>query len=237
MRRIHLAVDPTVATVAEALEAQAQLLVTHHPLLLKGVHSVAATTPKGRVVHGLVTGGCALYAAHTNADSPVSGSRSRWRWPSGWSTSARWTRTTTWRRGSRTGARDAWVGCRRPRPCAPSPSTSPRCCPPRPTGSAWPVTRTSVVETVGLCGGAGDFLLDLARAEGVDVYVTSDLRHHPASELREHAAHWPGPEQGPGHRPWWTSPTGRRRAPGCRSSGVVSSTRWGIRCRSTSAAS
>ena len=41
-------------------------------------------------------------------------------------------------------------------------------------------------ETVALCGGAGDFLLDRARAAGVDVYVTSDLRHHPASELREH---------------------------------------------------
>jgi putative NIF3 family GTP cyclohydrolase 1 type 2 len=55
-----------------------------------------------------------------------------------------------------------------------------------------------VVEVVGLCGGAGDFLLDQARAAGVDVYLTSDLRHHPASELREHesapalvdVAHW-----------------------------------------------
>jgi hypothetical protein len=45
-----------------------------------------------------------------------------------------------------------------------------------------------LVETVALCGGAGDFLLDRARAERVDVYLTSDLRHHPASELREHGA-------------------------------------------------
>jgi putative NIF3 family GTP cyclohydrolase 1 type 2 len=43
------------------------------------------------------------------------------------------------------------------------------------------------VETVALCGGAGDFLLDRARSAGADVYLTSDLRHHPASELREHA--------------------------------------------------
>ncbi len=49
------------------------LLVTHHPLLLRGVHGVAATTPKGRVVHGLVSGGCALYTAHTNADAPTDG--------------------------------------------------------------------------------------------------------------------------------------------------------------------
>ena len=45
-----------------------------------------------------------------------------------------------------------------------------------------------LVQSVGLCGGAGDFLLDRARGAGVDVYLTSDLRHHPASELREHAA-------------------------------------------------
>jgi putative NIF3 family GTP cyclohydrolase 1 type 2 len=43
-----------------------------------------------------------------------------------------------------------------------------------------------LVRTVALCGGAGDSLLDRARRSGADVYVTSDLRHHPASELREH---------------------------------------------------
>jgi putative NIF3 family GTP cyclohydrolase 1 type 2 len=48
------------------------------------------------------------------------------------------------------------------------------------------------VRAVALCGGAGDGFLDLARASGADVYVTSDLRHHPASELREHAHGDPG---------------------------------------------
>lgn len=54
-----------------------------------------------------------------------------------------------------------------------------------------------VVRRVALCGGAGDFLLDAVRATDADVYVTSDLRHHPASEFREHegpalvdVAHW-----------------------------------------------
>lgn len=42
------------------------------------------------------------------------------------------------------------------------------------------------VHTVAVAGGAGDFLLDDARAAGVDVYLTSDLRHHPASEFREY---------------------------------------------------
>nr|MDQ4008058.1 Nif3-like dinuclear metal center hexameric protein [Actinomycetota bacterium] len=48
------------------------------------------------------------------------------------------------------------------------------------------------MRTVALCGGAGDALLDVARRSGADVYVTSDLRHHPASELREHAYGAPG---------------------------------------------
>jgi putative NIF3 family GTP cyclohydrolase 1 type 2 len=40
---------------------------------------------------------------------------------------------------------------------------------------------------VALCGGSGDFLLGAAQATGADVYVTSDLRHHPVSEHRERA--------------------------------------------------
>ncbi len=40
------------------------------------------------------------------------------------------------------------------------------------------------VRTVAVQAGAGDDLLDLARAAGADVYVTSDLRHHPAQDAR-----------------------------------------------------
>jgi dinuclear metal center YbgI/SA1388 family protein len=68
IRRVHFAVDPVSAVVDEAIASGAQLLVTHHPLFLGGTTSVAATTAKGRVVHRLVTAGCALYVAHTNAD-------------------------------------------------------------------------------------------------------------------------------------------------------------------------
>lgn len=73
VRRIMLAVDPAPAVVDEALEWGADLVVVHHPLLLKGVHSVAATTPKGRVLHRLIGSGCGLFAAHTNADAPAGG--------------------------------------------------------------------------------------------------------------------------------------------------------------------
>lgn len=66
---VLVAVDPVPDTVDEALATGAQLLVTHHPLLLRGVHGVGADTPKGALVHRLVRGGAALFTAHTNADA------------------------------------------------------------------------------------------------------------------------------------------------------------------------
>ena len=47
------------------------------------------------------------------------------------------------------------------------------------------------VQRVAVCAGAGDDIFDAVRASGADVYLTSDLRHHPASEAREQAAGGP----------------------------------------------
>jgi dinuclear metal center YbgI/SA1388 family protein len=66
--RVLFAVDPTVAVAWEAVAGGYDLLVTHHPLYLGGTTSVAATDPRGRVVHELLTHGCGLFVAHTNAD-------------------------------------------------------------------------------------------------------------------------------------------------------------------------
>ena len=68
VRRVLLAVDPVAAVAADAVAGGFDLLLTHHPLYLRGTTTVAATSPKGRVVHALVRAGCALHVAHTNAD-------------------------------------------------------------------------------------------------------------------------------------------------------------------------
>lgn len=68
VRKVVVAVDATAAVVDEALATGAQLLLVHHPLLLRGVDTVGAHTPKGALLHRLIRGGCALYSAHTNAD-------------------------------------------------------------------------------------------------------------------------------------------------------------------------
>lgn len=67
-QRVLLAVDAVPGTVAEALDFGAGMLLTHHPLLLTGVHGVPACDPKGALVHRMIRGGVAHYVAHTNAD-------------------------------------------------------------------------------------------------------------------------------------------------------------------------
>ncbi|MGW5377680.1 Nif3-like dinuclear metal center hexameric protein [Nocardia sp. NPDC003999] len=69
LTRVLFAVDATAAVVEEAIDWRAQALVVHHPLLLRGVDTVAASTPKGALLHRLIRSGCALFTAHTNADS------------------------------------------------------------------------------------------------------------------------------------------------------------------------
>lgn len=69
VHKVLLAVDPVAVVAEEAVRWGADLLLTHHPLFLRAVHGVAATTPKGRVLHSLITHGVALFTAHTNADA------------------------------------------------------------------------------------------------------------------------------------------------------------------------
>ena len=68
---VTIAVDATPAVVDEVPEAG--LLLAHHPLLLRGVDTVAASTPKGALVHRLIRTGRSLFTAHTNADSASPG--------------------------------------------------------------------------------------------------------------------------------------------------------------------
>ncbi|WP_166390566.1 Nif3-like dinuclear metal center hexameric protein [Nocardioides ochotonae] len=71
--KVMFAVDPTEAVAREAAEWGADLLVVHHPLFLRAVHGVPATTPKGRALATLAKASCALLTAHTNADQAEGG--------------------------------------------------------------------------------------------------------------------------------------------------------------------
>ena len=289
IQRILLAVDPVQAVVNEAISWDADVVVVHHPLLLRGVHSVAATTPKGRIVHSLVRHNIALHVCHTNADSPPRGVSAALAAALGVTHAVplethaadpldkivvfvphddlervtdalaeagagaigdyervRFVATGTGSFRPMTGARpvigrvgdleqvaESRLEMVAPRERRQAVVSALRAAHPyeepaydvlemaalpgvRGSGrigrlaeplalrdfasrvvATLPATGGAVrvagdpdrrIETVAVCGGAGDFLLDQARASAADVYVTSDLRHHPVSELREYAA-------------------------------------------------
>lgn len=68
---VTVAVDATAEVVTTVGERG--LLLAHHPLLLRGVDTVAASTPKGALIHQLIRTGAALFTAHTNADAASPG--------------------------------------------------------------------------------------------------------------------------------------------------------------------
>jgi len=190
-------VDCVPETADEAVEAGASMIVAHHPLLLKGVSTLAPDTYKGRIVHRLIRAGIALYVAHTNADV------------------------------ANPGVSDALadrLDLRNTRPLVPQEDGRgigrigelPA---PMPLGelvtfaaSRLPATAAGVraagdqnrsVGTLAVCGGAGDSFLGDATRAGVDAYLCADLRHHPAGEHLANGgpalidvAHWAS------ERPW-----------------------------------
>ena len=69
VERILLTVDVTEATVQQAIDEGVSLIIAHHPLLRRGVTSIAETSNKGMLVSQLLRHKIALYTAHTNADA------------------------------------------------------------------------------------------------------------------------------------------------------------------------
>lgn len=185
---VHLAVDAVPATAREAVDLGADLLLTHHPLLLRGVTTIAESTYKGSVLTTLVRGGTALVAAHTNADVVTTGTSAVLADRLG----------LTDQRPLEAGA-DPSTGIGRVGTLA-APTTLGALA--RALVDLLPGTATGVrvsgdfdqpVRTVALCAGAGDAYLRNPAVLEADVYVTSDLRHHPASEFREQALIGGGP--------------------------------------------
>lgn len=193
VRTIMVALDPVIATAQEAVARHADFILTHHPLYLRGTDTVAASTPKGRVVHALIKNDIALMNAHTNADCAHQGV------------------------ADACADKIGLVNTRPMNPCEddktvglgrigqlPTPMTFgdfarhvADCLPGSAPGLLGAGDRDAIVRTVLVSPGAGDSFLDRSRQLGVDVYLTADLRHHPASEHVEGgkpfllgATHW-----------------------------------------------
>ena len=182
VRRVVFAVDPTSAVVDDVVAAGAELLVTHHPLLLTPVHGVPTDDPKGRLVHRLIRARAGLVVAHTNADrAPESGVNDALAGVLGLRDAVPLEPADGDPRAGlgRVGDLESAVTLREfaARAAAVLPATV--------GGVRAAGDPDRLVRRVAVCGGSGGSLTRAAAEAGADVFLTSDLKHHPVSEAME----------------------------------------------------
>lgn len=68
-----LCLDVTEEILAEARERQCNMVISHHPLLFKGLKEITGRTATERIVMNAIREDIAVYSAHTNLDSAWEG--------------------------------------------------------------------------------------------------------------------------------------------------------------------
>ncbi|CAM3993665.1 Nif3-like dinuclear metal center hexameric protein [Helcobacillus massiliensis] len=188
VRRVLLTVDPTLAVVREAREIGADLIIAHHPLLLKPVSFLPAHTGKGAVITELIRSRIGLWCGHTNVDRSIRGT------VGGWLRVLDLEDPQPLAASGADSAREDLFGLgavgalREPTTVRELAENIAARVPATAQGIRFTGDGDRPVRRVAVCPGSGDSFLSDATAAGVDGYVTSDLRHHPASEHLESAA-------------------------------------------------
>ena len=68
VKHVFLALDLTEAVLDEAIQAGADMIVTHHPMIFSGIKKINNHSFTGRKIISLVRHGISYYAMHTNYD-------------------------------------------------------------------------------------------------------------------------------------------------------------------------
>ena len=179
--KVLLSVDVTCELMDDAVSGGFDLVISHHPLLLRGINSVSESTGKGSVLAKAIRGNVALYAAHTNADITSTG------------VSATLAATLDIQDVVPIVVTEGKIGHGRigklskPVKLVDFARLGAAALPATAGGIKVAGDPEQLIETVALCGGAGDSFTAAALDSGADVYVTSDLRHHTTQDAVEMA--------------------------------------------------
>jgi dinuclear metal center YbgI/SA1388 family protein len=73
VERVMTCLTVTPESAAEAVADGAQLIISHHPILFRGVKQLTSETPDGRVLLALIRGGVSVYSPHTAFDNTHGG--------------------------------------------------------------------------------------------------------------------------------------------------------------------
>lgn len=173
VRRCLLSVDVTPAVLDEAIETEVDLIFSHHPFLLRGISSVSDESFKGALITKAIRHGISMYSAHTNADFVVDGVSQTLAKTLG----VKITGTLTESEGV--------VGEISPTRLVDFARAAGRLLPSVAQGVLVQGDPERIISKIGIVAGAGDSYLGFARAAELDLYITSDLRHHPSSDFRD----------------------------------------------------
>ena len=178
-----LTVDITTETVREALALGANLIVSHHPLILQGQTTVLSNTAVGSVIHSAISGGVGIVSLHTNADHPQFGVSEAFALALGLNNLIPLDALSGHGRIGTVAAVSLSDFAKR------IIAVLPRCAAPvRVSGDP-----DRVVQRVAVLAGSGASFLQSALTAKVDVLVTSDLKHHQALDFLAETRLWSDP--------------------------------------------
>lgn len=183
INKVLLAVDVTSEVIDQAIQTDRQLLLTHHPMLLRGVHELGELTLKGNLVSKAIKSGLAIFSAHTNADIAQGG------------VSQSLAKALELRNLAPLDAVSGHgiVGDVDEMKLIDYARKISRAIPATAQGIRVAGDSEKLISRVGLVAGAGDGFLNVASLAGIDLFITSDLRHHPAQDFIEQSKLTDGP--------------------------------------------
>jgi len=178
IKKILMTVDVTEEVVAEAIEQNVDLIFAHHPFLLRDINTLDESTSKGFLLSRLIRANIAVFAVHTNGDVDKNGT-------SATLANALQLKNQKVLVETSPGRGIGIIGELEHYSLADLAGTLNQVLPQTASGVRVAGEFQARVSKVALCAGAGDSYLLNALDAGADVYITSDLRHHPAQEILE----------------------------------------------------
>ena len=73
VKKVWVSLDPGLDVVADACQDDADLLITHHPLIFKPLRSIDFGTPTGSIIRMAAQRKMAIFSSHTNLDIVAEG--------------------------------------------------------------------------------------------------------------------------------------------------------------------
>lgn len=158
--KVLISVDITNAVIDEAIDVGANLIISHHPMFFRPVHLLGSDTFRGKMLNKLAQNKIAHYFAHTNADNQEGGTKTMLsqlvnQIPKGLELNEFSRRLAEKFNGK-----------------VPKTALTLKVCgDPKRVINSWFVSP-----------GSGDTFFEDAHKENADVFISSDLRHHPVQD-------------------------------------------------------